>query len=500
MVDDGSHIDEIFRDRFSDVTDASYKPEYWANLEQQLNATNAPGAAAAATGGKGAAGFLTTKNIALGITSIAVLGTASWYFTSQLDHSSSLVAASKEEAVVEGMLISSAPMQASWGMAAPTASNTISWENAQQQAAKAPMLRDDSKSAPYFESVQTVPAEQALALVAGNSSTNNIEQVASTISTPSKALLVVGTLSGVTPVTSKQIGLNPGNRSAAGLAGPSDENTVAEENEITLPVLETAMTKKITETNYLGHGVQPKMPREWMDLMSSKGFGNRQKPAVAKRPSHQRPELLPGSFAKNEWTLTGGVNASQGLNTTGQSTGFNTNLTVGAGFEHFVSRRVGLLVEAQYVRRSGYELERSSKQIEYFLQPTTTTQYVTTESAQYLHLPITLRYRVKNRHSLIGGGFASAVMEAKNERRKTIDSPEGFEEELIGKRKGYTEGLNPVQFGIVVGYEYQALEFLQLGLRFNHGMNGVTNKEYFDKATSGRGLEEIQLLVRLKVF
>lgn len=175
---------------------------------------------------------------------------------------------------------------------------------------------------------------------------------------------------------------------------------------------------------------------------------------------------------------------------------------LGIALDYNINTRLSVLGEIHYLRRNGNRLRYSNSEDQFFLRQERVTRQVTIQSLEYLHVPVSVRYRLHDNHSFTGGLFASYLLNTVSERRDVVESNATYQEANLGSRKGYMDGLNRVSYGLTVGYELLAARRVSFGARINQGLNDVTDSSMAQEAgINSRDLQrDYQVYVRLKLY
>jgi len=205
-----------------------------------------------------------------------------------------------------------------------------------------------------------------------------------------------------------------------------------------------------------------------------------------KSVSENNSSILNTDLSNNKFFVSAGVNYYKTISNDENTKPKGMYSPIGGvGFEHkFKNRKLSLIVELQYTRSSGHSLYKSSQKVKYFFTKEISKTIVNTKSIDVLRLPLLLKYRYLNRHSISIGIFGSYVFNSESEITKMpYNKPI-----TTYKANGYMEGFNDFSYEFTLGYNFKIIKQLELEFRMNYSPNDITKKSYYlnldtDKST-----------------
>ncbi len=194
----------------------------------------------------------------------------------------------------------------------------------------------------------------------------------------------------------------------------------------------------------------------------------------------------------------GGVNLSNGYSNTENDGSFSADYLLGLGIQKQIGIKTSFRFSAQYMQRSGHELEQTKEIITYFLDRYVTLENIHTEKMQFLHFPIELKYRMGYRHNISSGIFVSYLLNAQGERTIYYEDSQSETELETSKANGYIGGFAPLSYGLSLGYEYSITSYINAGMRYNFGLNDLTLNDEFKNSNFDR-INEFQIWIGIRL-
>ncbi|MGD1848884.1 MAG: outer membrane beta-barrel protein [Salibacteraceae bacterium] len=140
-------------------------------------------------------------------------------------------------------------------------------------------------------------------------------------------------------------------------------------------------------------------------------------------------------LARWEVSFIGGATWGKGFSNLSTEEGnWELSPLIGVGLDYNINTRLGIIGEVHYLRRNGNRLRTSTTEEQFFLRREDVTRQVNIQSLEYLHLPISARYRLNNLHSFTGGMCTSILLITSSERLDVVDSNDGYQEANLGAK------------------------------------------------------------------
>jgi hypothetical protein len=158
----------------------------------------------------------------------------------------------------------------------------------------------------------------------------------------------------------------------------------------------------------------------------------------------------------------------------------STGFKIGASVDYHFNNRWAIGTELLYYKQTGtFQSVKSSRQTQYRFGAEFTTFELVPESLHYLEIPL-LAKRKWNKHALEFGLSTNLLLSVKsnigtyqyaNMEQPTLDA--------TSSSFSYDDGFAKRHFRGLLGYQYQVINRLQLGVRMNYILgNGILDKEY----------------------
>ena len=212
------------------------------------------------------------------------------------------------------------------------------------------------------------------------------------------------------------------------------------------------------------------------------------------------PPLSPSRIWYQRFYVVGGVGLSKGFSN-GPNSEKNEVISpiVGLGYMQPLAPGWELSVGAQYLQRNGHSLEDSISETIYYLTPTRYTSVNTIQDMEFLHFPLSVSFNPSGNHKFTLGGFATLLLDSWStieEREQGILTSGYSKQERV---RGYREGISEMSYGISLGYEYQLLERISVGFRYNRGLNDLTDDQVIRQSNKDQ-ISEGQIIFKLRPF
>ncbi len=180
----------------------------------------------------------------------------------------------------------------------------------------------------------------------------------------------------------------------------------------------------------------------------------------------------------NSLFLIAGFSAAKGYggNSASQAVyGLSPNL--GFGYQLAASNKVNVYFSLFASYLNHLNISETSKESTYSFDKTTKEIEVARKNLIQLHMPVTVGFRLSERHAMLGGiGLIYGV-----NTLSTVNTNEQNVNEF-----GYMSGLRTMDANIHVGYEYKISDALRINMMYQEGLIDMTQNDYFNNNQEDR--------------
>jgi hypothetical protein len=202
---------------------------------------------------------------------------------------------------------------------------------------------------------------------------------------------------------------------------------------------------------------------------------------------------------KHQFKIVLGENTFKAMSDDASSRKWGLSPLLGFSYQYRLSSHISISAEADYLRRNGNSLNRSTTSVTYFHYKEYTLHTLKTKSLDFIFVPVSINYKLSKRHFVTGGASGSFLFNTISDR-KDIHSNYFFEQVTeLKDQKGYLSGLRKLSLGLTLGYEFRTDARSLIGVRYNHSMMDITDNKLF-KSGSKDLMSDFQLYIRLNAF
>lgn len=220
--------------------------------------------------------------------------------------------------------------------------------------------------------------------------------------------------------------------------------------------------------------------------------------AVNKTLKDDNTKPIHSGQRKFEFGCVGGVQVSQRYKND-KNSGMAFSPVAGIYFRYFVFKGVSLNSELLYQYSSGITVDTSVESTEYdFGYQQHTTKYVS-KGMHYLEWPVYFDIPLFGRQGITAGVQADYLINVLSDVTEINSSSLSNTTQSTRKEYGYKQGLNDLDFQILIGYRFDFNEKLKLQFRSYYGLTDVTKNEYFGNARASKNLG-VKIMLQYKLY
>jgi len=142
-----------------------------------------------------------------------------------------------------------------------------------------------------------------------------------------------------------------------------------------------------------------------------------------------------------------------------------------------------------YRSKSGKGIELIRTQTEYGFGKTETTETLALNRLHYIDLPVELRYDIKGQHSVFAGASLSYLAGVKSALTTTHEESLQSSTNSTENTWNYQDGLNKLDAGVRLGYDYKLNQNLSIGGMVQYGLMDITSNETFEVQDNSNNME-----------
>lgn len=193
---------------------------------------------------------------------------------------------------------------------------------------------------------------------------------------------------------------------------------------------------------------------------------------------------------RNALSWIGGVNLSQGfqngLPNRATFTGFPV---VGLGYRRMLAPRWDLNLGLFYQARGGLNSDTTVVSRYLGFGGREETESLEINSLHYLEVPISVSYYLRGRHRVQAGAYMAYLLGARATLRQQVIENGRLISERSSKVYGIRQGFNAWDYGLMLGYGFQANKQLRIGTQLYWGMADVSENSFFENVQMDRNLQ-----------
>lgn len=192
---------------------------------------------------------------------------------------------------------------------------------------------------------------------------------------------------------------------------------------------------------------------------------------------YNQPRLPKSSFnyTKHYIGLIGGPTATKYANGGRYKNGF----FIGARYGYNLNSKWTINSNLVYQKTDAQNISKEFRDVDYGFGSNKTTTTVTANSLHYIELPLYASYNLYGRHSLDFGGYIGYMFNSSSEIVEVNES--SFTDTRVSTKTGWgmNDGMNALDAGIILGYNYRLNSNLRLGGRLNYGFTDITKNDFY---------------------
>lgn len=190
---------------------------------------------------------------------------------------------------------------------------------------------------------------------------------------------------------------------------------------------------------------------------------------------------------QNELGFIGGANLNPAVGANA-SAGWKVSEFAGITYTRHLSGGLGVKANLLYSRRNNMQTSKVQSVKRYGFGSNIETTTLHTNSLFYLDLPVMVNYGFGNGNIMLGAQ-PSILLNGYHTLKTTNMDLTGEFSSTETKEFGYTDGYNPFDVSLVVGYEHSITPQISVGGRFNYGLFDMTNNAYFNDSAFDRNTQ-----------
>lgn len=256
----------------------------------------------------------------------------------------------------------------------------------------------------------------------------------------------------------------------------------------------TELFTKKSFSNLLLTAVSPKFQTAYPDFAD---FITSQKLVIDSTQKAERKLDEIQRFYRPQFGIQAGGNFNRVLSNTSDNFQVGSGIMAGLFFSKNFNRQWAINAELNYLRSTGNNISRNITQTDFFLEKTTTNFFLVTKTFDYVQLPVSVSYSVTPKHKFSLGTSAMLLVNAKTE---VAEHQERFAEKssTTVTKNGVYEDLNTMNYGLLLGYEFNLPGKYSLGVRYNQMFNDVSKNSFFNDGKKHLPTH-LQLFVKLNL-
>lgn len=184
-----------------------------------------------------------------------------------------------------------------------------------------------------------------------------------------------------------------------------------------------------------------------------------------------------------------GITLENGLGSASQLSANNLLYTAGFYYNIAATENLSFSTGLGYRSKSGKGIELSRTQTEYGFGKSETTETLTLNRLHYVDLPIEVQYNIKGKHSVIAGASLSYLAGVKSAFATTHEESLQSSTTSSENTWDYEDGLNKLDAGIRVGYDYSLNQNFSIGGMVQYGLMDITSNETFEIQDNSNNME-----------
>ncbi len=188
-------------------------------------------------------------------------------------------------------------------------------------------------------------------------------------------------------------------------------------------------------------------------------------------------------------SVFGGITLENGLGSTGQLSANNFLYTAGFYYNIETTQNISISTGLGYRSKSGKGIELIRTQTEYGFGKTETTETLALNRLHYIDLPVELRYDIKGQHSVFAGASLSYLAGVKSALTTTHEESLQSSTNSTENTWNYQDGLNKLDAGVRLGYDYKLNQNLSIGGMVQYGLMDITSNETFEVQDNSNNME-----------
>jgi len=162
-----------------------------------------------------------------------------------------------------------------------------------------------------------------------------------------------------------------------------------------------------------------------------------------------------------------------------------------AGWQyHFrLNRQLRLQVGLLYQGRGGLGLDSTFQSVDYGFGATVETVRRSPRQLHFLELPLTLEWRLQNRHYLEVGAYVAGLLDVSGQQSRVLSESLAASTEQTVRGFGFRQGLQRWDYGLALGYQYYLGEGLRLGASGRYGLRDLSDDTFYQAGRFDRNLQ-----------
>ena len=149
----------------------------------------------------------------------------------------------------------------------------------------------------------------------------------------------------------------------------------------------------------------------------------------------------------------------------------------------------GQLSANNFLYTAGFYYNIEATQNIYGFGKTETTETLALNRLHYIDLPVELRYDIKGQHSVFAGASLSYLAGVKSALTTTHEESLQSSTNSTENTWNYQDGLNKLDAGVRLGYDYKLNQNLSIGGMVQYGLIDITSNETFEVQDNSNNME-----------
>ena len=173
---------------------------------------------------------------------------------------------------------------------------------------------------------------------------------------------------------------------------------------------------------------------------------------------------------------------------------------VGIGYQHEFANKLVVNAGVNYLVQNGVDISNKSDSVFYnFGKEVVQTEEIN-KRLDYIEVPISVGYKLNEKHSLHVGAYASFLVNVSQEVNKETSGYKTETKTETIENSGYQEGFNRWDAGLNFGYRYTLTPDLSVGLHYSLGLKDITDDDAGGEYQQAHTNQSTRVIFRYSLF